>query len=84
MVVSPFGEANKPISCTVVNTTIEPCRTYLVLGLRPTTTCCSGVRALSILATPRLQRSQVCECLKAFAASANVNATNAANLPGLC
>ncbi|GAB4852468.1 hypothetical protein Ancab_016677, partial [Ancistrocladus abbreviatus] len=51
---------------------------------RPTTTCCNGVRALSILATPGVPRREVCECLKSLAAAANVNATNAANLPRLC
>ncbi|GAB4852469.1 hypothetical protein Ancab_016678, partial [Ancistrocladus abbreviatus] len=52
VMASPYAEAIIPISCNLVDAKIEPCRTYLVIGGMPTTTCCNGVRALSILATP--------------------------------
>ncbi|GAB4833474.1 hypothetical protein Ancab_031717 [Ancistrocladus abbreviatus] len=84
VVVSPYVEANIPIPCNLVDQQIEPCTIYLVLGGRPTTKCCNGVKALSIWARPGVQRRSVCDCLKAFAKSTNVNATYARDLPPMC
>ncbi|GAB4833156.1 hypothetical protein Ancab_031401 [Ancistrocladus abbreviatus] len=84
VMVSPYAKANIPIPCNLVDKKIEPCTTYLVLGGRPTTRCCIGVRVLSNLARPGVRRREVCECLKAFAASANINATYARDLPPMC
>ncbi|GAB4833155.1 hypothetical protein Ancab_031400 [Ancistrocladus abbreviatus] len=81
MVASPYAEA---ITCSQVYPKIEPCRSYLVDGGRPSTACCNGVRELNALAKPGQARREACECLKTAAEAFDFKHTNAERLPGLC
>ncbi|KAJ0798613.1 putative plant non-specific lipid-transfer protein/Par allergen [Helianthus annuus] len=80
VVAAPYAEA---ISCGQVTSKLVSCYGYLTKGGVVPPNCCSGVKGLNSLAKTTADRQAICNCLKS-AASSNINAGNAASLPGKC
>ncbi|CAL5211160.1 unnamed protein product [Lathyrus oleraceus] len=85
MLVAPMAEA--AFSCATVMTDLRPCLTYLEAAnnASPSPPCCAGVKNLQAAAPTVADRQAACNCLKSTAgAISNLNANNAAALPGKC
>ncbi|XP_057458923.1 non-specific lipid-transfer protein 4-like [Lotus japonicus] len=83
LVAAPMAEA--AISCGSVIGALTPCMPYLTGGPAPSPQCCAGVKNLNAAASTTPDRKTACGCLKNAAGSMpNLNAGNAAALPGKC
>ncbi|CAI8600666.1 unnamed protein product [Vicia faba] len=85
MLVAPMAEA--AFSCTTVMTDLGQCLTYLEAAnsASPSEPCCAGLKKLLAAAPTVADRHAACNCLKSTAgAISNLNANNAAVLPGKC
>ncbi|KAL3844654.1 hypothetical protein ACJIZ3_002057 [Penstemon smallii] len=72
------------VSCGDVQGSLAPCLTYLTSGGEPGGACCSGVQSVAGSAQSQQDRQTVCNCLKSASSSFNLQAGNAADLPGKC
>ncbi|CAI8600668.1 unnamed protein product [Vicia faba] len=83
MLVAPMAEA--AFQCGAVTADLAPCLAYLTGGPGPSPPCCAGVKKLLAAAPTVPDRRAACNCLKSTAgAISNLNANNAAALPGKC
>ncbi|XP_058766731.1 non-specific lipid-transfer protein 3-like [Vicia villosa] len=83
VVIAPMAEA--AVSCGTVTGDLAPCLPFLTGGPGPSMPCCAGVKKLLSAAPTVPDKQAACNCLKSAAGSINnLNANNAAALPGKC
>ncbi|KAK2966113.1 hypothetical protein RJ640_002024 [Escallonia rubra] len=73
------------INCGQVDASLAPCLTYLTQGGTPPVQCCSGVRAITEMATTQADKRAACQCVKDAAShEKTLNDDAAKTLPQKC
>ncbi|XP_051140544.1 non-specific lipid-transfer protein 1-like [Andrographis paniculata] len=72
------------VSCGDVQAQLAPCLSYITAGGNPTATCCNGVKTLSGGLRSPQDRQEACRCMKAAAATFNVQPDVASSLASKC
>ncbi|GFY82442.1 lipid transfer protein 1 [Actinidia rufa] len=85
VMTAPLPQVDAAMSCSLVESSLEPCLVYLRTGGQVPVECCNGVKTLYNAASSTADRQTACGCLKkASATVTGINLGLASSLPEDC